>query len=67
MNFEILDVVALLKNIPEFNLVKGQVGTIVDLHHENNYEVEFTDKKGQTIASLALDNKDLMSLHFELV
>lgn len=63
---KLLDVVALLKAIPEEKLVKGQVGTIVEELEEGVYEVEFADKQGRTIASLTLTAKDLMLLHFEI-
>ena len=36
MNFETFDVVALLKNIPEYNLVKGHGGSIVDSYTDGN-------------------------------
>lgn len=51
--------------MPDEKLVKGQVGTIVEELDEGIYEVEFADKRGKTIASLALTTKDLMLLHFE--
>lgn len=62
---KLLDVVALLKNIPGEKLIKGQVGTIVEELDEETYEVEFADKQGKTIISLALKAHDLMLLHFE--
>ncbi len=46
-------------------LVKGQVGTIIEMLDEGAYEVEFADKQGRTIASLALVVEELMLLHFE--
>ena len=63
---KLLDVVALLKEIPGKKLTKGQVGTIVESLDEGVYEVEFTDKKGKTITSLALKTQDMMLLHFEM-
>ncbi len=64
-SLKLLDVVALLKDVPDEKLVKGQVGTIVEDLDEGIYEVEFADKQGRTIASLTLATKDLMLLHFE--
>ena len=64
-SLKLLDTVALLKEIPDAKLVKGQVGTIVEELDEGAYEVEFTNKRGETIASLALTNEKLMLLHFE--
>ena len=68
MNQEIkmLDVVALLKAIPGQNLKVGQVGTIVEVFSANDFEVEFVDKQGKTIAMLPLNKEDLLVLHYEL-
>jgi hypothetical protein len=62
---KLLDVIALLKDIPGERLAKGQVGTIVEELAGGAYEVEFADKKGKTIASVALETQDIMLLHFE--
>ncbi len=64
-SLKLLDIVALLKDVPNEKLVKGQVGTIVEMLDEGVYEVEFADKQGRTIASLALAVEELMLLHFE--
>ena len=64
-SLKLLDIVALLKDIPDEKLVKGQVGTIIEMLDEGVYEVEFADKQGRTIASLALAVEELMLLHFE--
>lgn len=66
-SFKKLDTVALLIKIPEHNLVPGQVGTIIDLLEKDVYEVEFADKMGQTLASIAVESKNLMLLHYETV
>jgi hypothetical protein len=68
MNQEIklLDVVALLKAIPAENLKKGQVGTVVEVFSEEDFEVEFADKQGKTIAMVPLKNSDLLVLQYEL-
>ncbi|WKN42116.1 DUF4926 domain-containing protein [Tunicatimonas pelagia] len=62
---KLLDVVALLKDIPEEKLVKGQVGTVVEELDEAVYEIEFANKQGETLVNLALSSEDLMLLHFE--
>jgi len=64
--YKILDVVALLMNIPEKKLVAGQVGTIVEELNGNVYEVEFCNNKGETIDMAAIDAKNLLLLHYEL-
>lgn len=66
--FKLLDVVTLLVDLPDYNLQKGQVGTIVELLAGNNaYEVEFSDSHGCTFASLGLTSNQIMLLHFEPV
>jgi hypothetical protein len=60
--FEILAVVALLEDLPERGLLRGQVGTIVEALAPNVYEVEFSDDSGRTYASLTLREEQLMRL-----
>lgn len=64
-HLQMLDVVALVKEIPDKDLLKGQVGTIVELLEPGIYEVEFTTKQGETKLTLALPDEFLMRLHFE--
>ena len=64
--FKILDVVALLKDIPSKSLVSGQVGTIVEELAENVYEIEFINNKGETIATASAEADNLLLLHYEL-
>lgn len=64
--FNILDVVALLHDLPERNMVKGQVGTIVEKLDDNVFEVEFCNNSGETIAIEPIPAKELFLLHFEL-
>lgn len=59
------DVVALMKDVPEKKLKKGQVGTVVEKWTDKIYEVEFADKHGHTIAFLEAGSKDLLRLYFE--
>jgi hypothetical protein len=51
---EMLSVVALLEDISEKGLLRGQVGTIVERLAPGVYEVEFSDDSGQTYASLVV-------------
>lgn len=60
-----LSVVALLEDLPEEGLLRGQVGTVVEGLGPGVYEVEFNDDAGQTYASLALRSEQLMTLHHE--
>lgn len=60
---ELLDVVALTVDLPEQNLVRGQVGTVVEELAQDVFEVEFSDDDGKTYASLPLKAGQLMILH----
>ncbi|MGH9349152.1 MAG: DUF4926 domain-containing protein [Vicinamibacterales bacterium] len=58
----LLDVVALLSDLPANGLVRGQVGTVVELL-DGACEVEFSDDEGKTYAELALPPDQLLVLH----
>ena len=60
---ELLSVVALLEDLPENGLERGQVGTVVECLATGVYEVEFSDDSGRTYASLALPADRLIRLH----
>lgn len=60
-----LDVVALTDDLPERELWRGQVGTIVEKLAPDVFEVEFSDNEGRTFASLALRTQQLLVLHYE--
>jgi hypothetical protein len=63
---QLLDVVALTVGLPEYNLLRGQVGTIVELLADGAaFEVEFSDSNGQTYESIGLRPEQIMVLHFE--
>ena len=57
----LLDVVALLSDMPALGLLRGQVGTVVELL-DGAYEVEFSDDEGKTYAELALPSDQLLIL-----
>ncbi len=59
----LLDTVALLEDLPERKLKRGEVGTIVEILTPRVYEVEFCDDEGQTHAELALRSDQLVPLH----
>jgi len=62
---EMLSVVAVLQDVPEKGLSRGQVGTVVECLAPGVYEVEFSDDSGRTYASLALPADQLMRLRHE--
>lgn len=66
-NLKTLDVVALLRDIPEKKLIKGQVGTIVEKWDNGVYEVEFCNTKGETLALAQIGADDLLLLHYQLI
>jgi hypothetical protein len=63
-HLQLLDVVALTTDIPEKLLVRGQVGTVVDILQPGHYEVEFCDDEGCTYAHAALGDDQLLVLHY---
>ena len=63
MEPKLLDVVALLENLPQVSLIRGQVGTIVENLAPGVFEVEFSDDTGKTYASLPLRSNQLLVLH----
>ncbi len=64
-SIELLDVVALIKDLTQHKLCRGQVGTVVEILDKNVFEVEFSDDEGQTYAMLALRADQLMVLHYQ--
>jgi hypothetical protein len=62
---ELLSVVALLENVADHDLLRGQVGTVVERLAPGVYEVEFSDDDGQTYATLSLRADQLLQLHHE--
>jgi hypothetical protein len=60
---KLLDVVALVEDIPTHKLRRGEVGTVVDIFSDGALEVEFADEEGQTYAELALEPEQIVLLH----
>ena len=62
----ILAVVALLEDLPDRGLTRGQIGTVVE-HLERDGEqallVEFSDEQGRTYAIIDLRPDQLVALH----
>jgi len=59
---QLLDVVALLADLPSHGLRRGQVGTVVEMLG-GACEVEFSDEEGRTYAQAALVPEQLLVLH----
>lgn len=63
---KLLDVVALTADLPEHNLWRGQVGTVVEVLADGTaFEVEFCDRGGRTYESLGLRPDQIMILRYE--
>ena len=61
---ELLDVVALLEDMPEKSLASGQVGTVVEILDATNLLVEFSDDEGHPYAITPMPQKQLLVLHY---
>ena len=60
-----LDVVALMTDLPEENLLRGQVGTVVMDLPPDAAEVEFVDQQGKTYAMVSIPKSQLLRLRHE--
>jgi hypothetical protein len=59
------DVVAVTADLPDKKLLRGQVGTVVEILAPGVFEVEFSDDQGHTYAQLALKENQLLVLHYQ--
>ena len=50
-----LDTVVLTEDLPEHGLKRGDIGTVVLLHDQPGYEVEFVSLDGETLAVVSLN------------
>ena len=51
-----LELVALMQDLPEHGLVRGDIGTVVLIHRGGKgFEVEFTTLDGETVAVVTLE------------
>lgn len=61
----LLDVVALMTDLPEYQLYRGQVGTVVEILADGDaFEVELSDQDSRTYESVGLRATQIMVLHF---
>jgi hypothetical protein len=55
-----LDTIVLATDLPELELTRGDIGTIVLVHPQQaGYEVEFTSLTGETVAVVSLSPTQL--------
>lgn len=59
-----LDMVAVLEDVPQHGLMRGEVGTVVELWKDGAFEVEFSDTSGKAYAFAALRPDQLLKLNF---
>jgi hypothetical protein len=64
-DLKLLSTVALLEELPQTGLVRGQMGTIVENLGSGIYEVEFSDQTGRAYALVALRASQLLELRRE--
>ena len=60
----LLDVVALLADVPGEGLARGQVGTVVEQLDDKTLLVEFSDDQGRAYAVAPCPRADLLVLHY---
>lgn len=56
MNFKTLDTVALWEGLPDHNLSRGQVGTLVEQWEHGVWEVEFQPQEGHPVFVAVKEN-----------
>lgn len=57
---ELFDVIELLVDLSEYNLRAGNQGAIVECYNDAQYEVEFTDSDGETLALSTLSSEQFI-------
>jgi hypothetical protein len=63
-DIKLLDVVALVENLPSEGLRRGEVGTVVEQWKDGVFEVEFSDNSGRAYAFASLRPEQMIKLHF---
>jgi hypothetical protein len=60
----VLDVVALLTDLPAARLARGQVGTVVEQLDDTTFLIEFSDDQGRAYAIAPCPRAELLVLHY---
>lgn len=60
---ELLDTVALIRDVPDLGLTAGEVGAVVEVLSPDAYEVEFVTDAGRTYGLYTLRADHLVRLH----
>jgi hypothetical protein len=61
MVYQLLETVVLARDLPEYNLVRGDLGAVVEVY-ESGVEVEFVTAAGETKAVVTLREHDVRNL-----
>ena len=68
MNIKLLDSVTLARDLPEYNLSRGQSGTVVEILADGKaFEIEFSAPDGRTRESVALRSDQIIVRRHRLV
>ena len=59
MRHQLLNVVVLVRDMPEHGLKSGDLGTVVEVYDRGEIEVEFATVSGQAQAILTLNQNDV--------
>ena len=59
MKFNLIETVVLTKDMDDHNLKKGDLGSVVEIYGDHDYEVEFVTAGGRTVALIPLNEKDI--------
>jgi len=59
-----LDAVALTQDLPKDDLFAGEVGTVVYVHGNGNFLIEFANKKGESTNILTIEEDKLLKLQY---
>jgi hypothetical protein len=62
-HIQLLDTVALVRDLPELGLVAGEVGAVVEVLSPDAFEVEFVDESGRTYGLHTLRADQVVALH----
>ena len=65
MKYKLLDCVVLTRDLPEFGLCAGDLGTIVAIYKPDGLEVEFVKASGGTQAVITLKEEDVRTIKSE--
>jgi len=62
MKVKVLDTVVLEKHLPDYGLMKGDIGAVVEVYEPSGVEVEFVTGAGTTQAVVTLEAKGVRAV-----